>query len=119
MSELNEYTFPQWFIKSNMGVAFTYLFNVCIQLSKDSNEELAELKTFFNNFPVDEPEDIESLHNSIKNILNVMILCDGYDIMINDIDLAHETIMKELGEETELLEDDFHTNLEKAYQLSK
>ena len=39
--------------------------------------------------------------------------------MINDIDLAHETIMKELGEETELLEDDFHTNLEKAYQLSK
>lgn len=119
MSELNEYTFPQWFIKSNIGVAFTYLFNVCIQLSKDSNEELDELKVFFNNFPVDEPEDIESLHNSIKNILSVMILCDGCDIMINDIDLAYETIMRGIGEDTELLDNDFHTNLEEAYQLSK
>lgn len=88
-----EYVFPKWFHFPS-GIAFIYLFNTSLQLSKDSNEELEELKKFFIDFPDEKPQDLKVFKNKLKYITNLCILCDGYDPTIDELNEAYDKVLE-------------------------
>ena len=94
-----EYVFPKWFHFPS-GIAFIYLFNTSIQLSKESDDEVEELKNFFVNFPDDQPSDekLTEFKNKLKYITNLCILCDGYDPTIDELNDAYDKIIEYVNE---------------------
>lgn len=95
-----EYIFPKWFHFPS-GIAFIYLFNTSVQLSKESNEEVEELKKYFIDFPENKPsdEELQEFKNKLKYVTNLCILCDGYDPTIDELNIAYDKVIEYIDTE--------------------
>jgi hypothetical protein len=91
---MTEYIFPKWFSNLPEGIAFIYIFNTVVQISKESNDEISELIEFYTNFPQEEPTDLFEFKKNLNNMVNLCVLCDGYDLSIEDLHLAHDIVIE-------------------------